>query len=151
MSFICEDTDKVGWCIYWIHKESHTDMKTEGYIGLSENHNKRFLSHERWVRVLSMELDEDIYLTPVFWCESKREALYKESELRPEAYIGWNISPGGSKVGKDRLSSPPVHWGHRFERNLLKGDQRTPAQKAASKAHSERMKGRTPWNKKVES
>lgn len=45
---------------------------------------------------------------------------------------------------------PPSRKGIKYEEgsNLKrKGNERTPAQIAASKRHSERMRGRTPWNK----
>ena len=72
---------------------------------------------------------------------SLEKALIEESKYRPEEKIGWNIAKGGD--------IPPSKRGHKYKqgKQILKGQQRTDAQKLASLHHKEKMSGRIPWNK----
>jgi len=88
---------------------------------------------------------DNFYKEILFVYDSLQEALDTESEIVTEDFCSqsnvYNITSGGgippSKKGKLILQT----------KQILKGNKRTPAQKLASKKHSERMKNRSPWNK----
>ncbi len=90
--------------VYWIHRKSHSDIETEGYVGITrETVESRFQRHLRQSksgqhlnRHLSSALKkyEDIVLTTICICD-KDYALLMENKLRPTKNIGWNIAVGG--------------------------------------------------------
>lgn len=90
--------------VYWIHLDSHTDIFTEGYVGISvKGTQRRFIEHRsaankgstltvhNAIRKHSSDIIVDTILigTPDY-------CLDVESKLRPSPHIGWNISPGGA-------------------------------------------------------
>jgi hypothetical protein len=92
--------------LYWIHLPEHTDCKTEGYIGVSNNPKKRFYDHNNasknrndknphFGRVLKKHKDKIIQ---TILLNDTEENCYKQEEiLRPEKNIGWNANKGGIK------------------------------------------------------
>jgi len=114
--------------LYWIRYPDHTDPKTQGYIGISSRPDDRFLEHKRGQknkilpRVISKGASMEILLEGL----SLEKALLEESKYRPEEKIGWNIARGGD--------IPPSKKGHKYKegKQILKGSQRTDAQKLAS-------------------
>lgn len=87
--------------IYWIKRKNYTDPELEGYIGFSENPNRRLLEHSNSKNKKSriynciQRYAGDIEMQILYEYESKEDALLKEKELRPKKYIGWNIAVGG--------------------------------------------------------
>ena len=96
--------------VYWIRAPEHTDMFSQGYIGISNNPARRFIEHSRakgnrhlafaiqkhgWDTLLKTE----ILVADVNYC------LDIEAKLRPSDKIGWNLVAGGGK--------PPVLTGVR--------------------------------------
>ena len=107
--------------VYWIRTPEHTDMFSQGYIGVSNNSARRFIEHSKtksnrhlmfaiqkhgWDKLVKTE----ILIADVDYC------LDIEAKLRPADKIGWNLVAGGGK--------PPVLTGERLA-----------------------LKGRTAWNK----
>jgi hypothetical protein len=102
--------------VYWIRQESHTDMFSQGYIGMSNNVKDRFEAHKNrpsnaylkhaiakygWDNLIKQQLiiGDDAY------------CLAMELKLRPTDKIGWNLVMGGGKPplakkgsGKGRVS-----------------------------------------------
>lgn len=81
-------------CLYWIRDVSHTDIQTQGYIGVSTDFEQRIKTHKKQKRWLWKKFDivVEIILT------EKEENCYRFEEcLRPEERIGWNINKGGFK------------------------------------------------------
>jgi len=94
--------------VYWIGLENHTDIFSQGYVGISrdpemrwkyhskrkENFNVRYAIHkfgwDKLVKKVIIEADID-------YC------LEMEAKLRPTENIGWNIAKGGGKP-------PNVPW-----------------------------------------
>lgn len=88
--------------VYWIRCADHTDMFSQGYIGVSKNVQRRFVEHQRktenahlksailkygWGALIKTEIliaDED-------YC------LDIEAKLRPGKNIGWNLTAGGGR------------------------------------------------------
>lgn len=92
--------------VYWVHLPDHTDITTQGYIGVSNNPKRRMSEHKNssilrndknplFCRMLYKHLDT-IVQTIIF--VGTEEACYSfEQELRPIKNVGWNANKGGSK------------------------------------------------------
>lgn len=91
--------------VYWIRLPEHKEIKSEGYVGVSQNSTKRINKH---FYMLENNCHENIHLTRAY---NKYDTLVKEivligdesycyeieNTLRPKYNIGWNIAPGGDK------------------------------------------------------
>ena len=97
--------------VYWIKLNSYTDIKTEGYIGVTERLDKRINEHLnschdniKLKRYINKHKD-DVIIELVYE-GTLEDCLKKEIELRPFRQIGWNIAEGGGK--------PPIQWGNEY-------------------------------------
>ena len=89
--------------IYWIHQTNHTDPYTEGYVGLSNQPDKRFKAHttntaqvgSKYLRELSDSDKALLSHTILAECSSLEQARELELKYRPLPNIGWNIKRGG--------------------------------------------------------
>jgi hypothetical protein len=107
--------------LYWIHLPEHTDCTKEGYIGVSNNPNKRFYEHKNasknrndknpyFGRVLNKYKDK---IKQTILLTDTEENCYKQEEiLRPAKNIGWNANKGGIK--------PPSKLGWKPSETTLK-------------------------------
>lgn len=105
--------------IYWLRLPHHTNILSEGYVGVSKRPNERFKTHKSrtenpHLRNCFEKYSETIFMDLVVE-GSEEYCKMIESKLRPDKNIGWNIAVGGGL--------PPVLIGHNH--NL----------------------GRVPWNK----
>lgn len=77
-------------CLYWIYNDDCKDPKSDGYIGITENIEKRFKQHlSRNERIPKDAKYKILY-------EGSREECFNlESEYRPTKCIGWNSAAGG--------------------------------------------------------
>lgn len=146
-SFIWEQTEVEDYCVYWFRKATDTDMMTQGYVGITKNFHTRMRQHRTRLNILMLETDIDI-ISEVIAFGTKNECLALEKKYRPKRNIGWNQESGGGGV-KHGNHVGSIKGRKPSKGALLLGENRSESQKAASKAHSERMKGRTPWNKKL--
>ena len=98
--------------IYWIHLTSHTDIETQGFIGVSTNYLKRFRvhrtesiknTHTNQKLATAFNTHSDI-VVDVFMMGTKSFCHQIEAQLRPIPNIGWNIAPGG-RVGPNWAKS----------------------------------------------
>ena len=86
--------------VYWIHLPEHTDMFTQGYIGVSKNTKKRWASHKyssenpHLLRAIK-KYGWDNLIKEVLLMADKAYCLLMETKLRPSDKIGWNIVKGG--------------------------------------------------------
>lgn len=107
--------------VYWIHLPEHTDMFTEGYIGVTVALvSTRFSQHKHRARKLQgskhqttlgnaiLKYKDSLMLTKVCIC-SQEYALHLEKSLRPSPNIGWNIAIGGC------VNSRPFGYRHSEE------------------------------------
>lgn len=128
--------------VYWIHYKDHIDPYCEGYIGITNNIERRLKEHNskhsKCAHVKN-RISNGAVITILHSTESLEEALSLEEKYRPLENIGWNICKGGSV--------PPKQTGEFLDTNRLKGNDRTEAQKLAAAKHSVAMKGRQAWNK----
>lgn len=92
--------------LYWIHRKSHTDILTQGYIGVSTNVESRFSVHKSCLKNKDSPviyrsdfreaMDEDDLVFEVILKSTQEYCLYMENKLRPSWCIGWNIAAGGN-------------------------------------------------------
>jgi predicted GIY-YIG superfamily endonuclease len=93
--------------LYWIKRNTHTDIFTEGYVGVSAYPMRRFLKEHSKSKARvgkAIRKYSDVQMTIVDSYETLEEALKREEELRPTEYIGWNIIPGGSVPPRNHLT-----------------------------------------------
>lgn len=89
------------YCVYWIKKEDHTDIHTEGYVGITKDFEERMRSHRKNKRkshltsAIKKYSWENLIVNKISNKLSLEEALRMEKELRPKEYIGWNSQRGG--------------------------------------------------------
>ena len=98
--------------VYWIRHKDHTDMFSQGYIGVSKNLKVRFSQHSRRNEniVLKRAIDKhgwDNLIKGVVLVSKSDYCLDIESKLRPVNNIGWNIAKGGGL--------PPSGSGKKFQ------------------------------------
>lgn len=89
--------------VYWIHLLEHTDMFTEGYIGVCcKDAQHRFKAHKKAAEANSQntvhkairKYGDTILVTTLV--EGSSEYCYDlENKLRPTPNVGWNIAIGG--------------------------------------------------------
>ena len=86
--------------VYWIHHPTHTDMFSQGYVGVSVNAERRFKQH--------LDNKNNLHLVNAIqkygWGNLiKKQILIAEKDycygiegkLRPAGNMGWNIAVGG--------------------------------------------------------
>lgn len=91
------------YSIYWIHLNDHTDVMTEGYIGMTCDLDRRMREHRQGANYLNTHLAkairmygwDNLQVTVLDQHHSKDYAFALEAECRKEANIGWNIAKGG--------------------------------------------------------
>jgi|APGre2960657404_1045060.scaffolds.fasta_scaffold26754_4 hypothetical protein len=97
--------------VYWIAHKDHTDMFSQGYIGVSNNHKKRWYSHSwkaenpHFFNAIKKYGWENLEKKVVLIAEDDY-CLDIEKKIRPKNNIGWNIAIGGGK--------PPSALGKKF-------------------------------------
>ena len=96
--------------VYWIHAPEHTDMFSQGYVGVSNNAERRFEEHckapsNRHLAFAIKKYGWEALTKAVVFVADLATCLDKERNLRPSEGIGWNVAPGGGK--------PPVLSGPR--------------------------------------
>lgn len=100
--------------VYWIRHADHTDLMTQGYVGVSGRFNKRMLEHfkfseNRHLRFAINKHGWDNLIKSQLLISTEEYCLEMERKLRPEDKLGWNIVAGGGK--------PPSALGKRYRLN----------------------------------
>lgn len=141
--------------VYWIRAEHHSDIKSEGYVGVSKNAKKRWEYGHKWAHAkgrhdnpkLSHAIAKygwESLVKTVVVIADESYCYDLENKLRPSNEIGWNLVPGGCKPpvskprGPDYVSplkgvSRPTPW--------LIGQKSAPSLEACS-AGGKKAKGR---------
>ncbi len=85
--------------LYWIRAPHHTDIHTEGYVGITDNPQLRLRNHSK--RPSNPHLANALKKYDVvseLVLEGPREYIALcEFDLRPSAGIGWNVAVGGDE------------------------------------------------------
>lgn len=158
--------------VYWIHSLTHTDMFSQGYIGVTtKTALERFNQHIKTARVPSSKKSiihkviksygaENLVVETVCICE-EAYAYDLEFKLRPREFIGWNQIVGGTK--------PPSNLGKKMpdsvkaKISLANSGPASPAKleallknskfkigysrdESSRKKHSETLAANRPWN-----
>lgn len=110
--------------VYWIHHPDHTDMFSQGYIGVSINVERRFNEHlkksdNRHLRFAIGKYGWDTLIKKQILIADENYCLDIERKLRPNDGIGWNLVMGGGlppkKIGnKYRLGKPSWNKGKKM-------------------------------------
>ena len=109
--------------LYWIHLESHIDIYTEGYVGVSVDPDRRYVEHLKsgkgyYRSDFRDALRSGLTSLSIIFYGSVGECYKLESHLRPGEFIGWNVGPGG--VGyqnlKHGLSKNPSYKVYNFHK-----------------------------------
>lgn len=99
--------------VYWIAHKDHTDIFSQGYIGVSSNPEKRWEYHKKrgenaHIRNAIKKYGWDNLVKKVVLIGDENYCLEIENKLRPTDKIGWNLVCGGGK--------PPSALGKKFIR-----------------------------------
>ena len=94
--------------VYWIHAQHHTDVTSDGYIGVSKNAKTRWLYGHKYAHRKGCH--DNPYLANAIskygWENLVKEVVLIaeeqycydiENKLRPTNKIGWNLAVGGCK------------------------------------------------------
>ena len=92
--------------LYWIREAHHTDIFSEGYVGITQNFDYRVYQHisnaknpNQWKNyrtVFRKALISGDFMSTIVLVGSRNYCLEVEEKLRPEWKIGWNLARGGS-------------------------------------------------------
>jgi ribosomal protein L37AE/L43A/predicted GIY-YIG superfamily endonuclease len=110
-TIISGDTkDAEHYSVYWICHPDHTDMMSQGYVGISHRVHRRMIEHKssKQNRHLRFAIDKygwDNLVKKVVLVASKDYCVDVEKKLRPNDGIGWNLVSGGGL--------PPVLYGNK--------------------------------------
>jgi len=145
--------------VYWIHHPSHTDIFSQGYVGVSVNFDTRLRSHKRAKQNAHLRnainkhgwdnlVKETVLIADTDYC------LDIETKLRSEDNTGWNIVKGGgmppSSKGKTWTSTKPawnkgLPWSDEFKEKVSAGVtelwKNSEYRKAMSDAHKGQISG----------
>ena len=99
--------------VYWIRCQDHTDMMSQGYIGVSKDADARFTQHfkrtqNRHLKFATNKYGWDNLVKTKIAIADKDYCFDLERKLRPTDGIGWNCVAGGG--------NPPSSLGKRFKR-----------------------------------
>jgi len=87
--------------VYWYHLSSHSDVLSEGYIGVTNCPKRRHWEHVtgrgKCVHLYEafLKYGADKILKDVVFSGTRDECFQEEIRLRPKPNIGWNIVSGG--------------------------------------------------------
>lgn len=143
--------DKKPHYVYWIHLDTHKDILTEGYVGITcSTPEKRFKSH------ISRSRTEDFIISKAIrkYGNSLKvttvcitdyvNSLHIENKLRPSNFIGWNMCIGGKNppyISKNkRQKAAKKATNTKIEKGLiLKGESHPMYGKKLSREHKAKM------------
>ena len=99
------------YSVYWISHKTHTDIFSQGYVGVSNNVNKRWKAHKskpqnEYFSNAVNKYGWDDLVKKVVLVGEENYCLEIETKLRPDDKIGWNLTRGGGK--------PPSALGKKF-------------------------------------
>lgn len=94
--------------VYWIRAQHHSDIMSEGYVGVSKNSKKRWLYGHKWAYrknrhenpKLANAISKygwDNLIKTVVVISNESYCYELEAKLRSNEGIGWNLAIGGGK------------------------------------------------------
>lgn len=128
--------------VYWIHLPEHTDLFSEGYVGITTiGVKERFKRHKTAALVSKVNAKRsqrinhcinkygDSLVVDTLLLADQDYCFEMEAKLRPSTNIGWNLARGGRGPAAGRKNSPE-HIRKVAEAN--RGLKRTAEQNAAN-------------------
>lgn len=92
------------YSVYWIHLLEHTDIMSEGYVGVSINPKRRLSEHKlaskKQLNVnpyFERILNKHSVTQTIVFQGTEEECYLQEEVFRPVKHVGWNINEGGHK------------------------------------------------------
>jgi predicted GIY-YIG superfamily endonuclease/ribosomal protein L37AE/L43A len=145
--------------VYWIRHKDHTDMFSQGYIGISKDAEKRFNQHfkrtqNRHLKFAINKYGWDNLVKQQLIIAEKDYCLNLERKLRPTDDIGWNCVSGGGLpplakkgMGLGRKAwNKGLAWSNEYKEKVSAGVaklwENPEYRKAMSDAHKGKPSGR---------
>lgn len=137
--------DTVPCALYWIRLPEHSDMRSEGYIGISKDANARWKWHRKskenpHLKSAIEKYGFDHLVKEIVLIADKDYCLDIEQKLRPSRKIGWNIAVGGGTPPALRNKTSFAHGIIPWNKGVPMDDE-TKAKVSAAKM------GVSSWNK----
>jgi len=130
--------------VYWIREKDHTDIYTEGYIGITKKTLKERVREHKKNKSNSVVAGKLRKYTDLVWSvvhtvETLEEALALEAEYRPTQLVGWNLQKGGELGVEPEWYAVPEN-SQRHSMKTSEATRRGIATKDTKEARSERAK-----------
>jgi group I intron endonuclease len=147
--------------VYWIHQTSHTDIFSQGYVGVSNDFDRRIRHHKTKPQNAHLanainKYGWDSLVKKVVLIAEDTYCYDIEAKLRPTDKLGWNIVKGGGMPpsSKGKVFGPMSNETKAKVSAAKKGHRHTPeieelvTQNLLIHGMPTRfIKGFTPWNK----
>jgi group I intron endonuclease len=147
--------------LYWIHHKDHTDIFSQGYVGVSNNVKKRWSDHAWKAQNTHLanavaKYGWDNLVKKVVLIANNDYCLDIENKLRPTNNLGWNIVKGGGMPpsSKGKVFGPMSDETKAKVSVAKKGHKHKPEIEALVTQNllihgvpTRFIKGFTPWNK----
>jgi hypothetical protein len=138
--------------LYWIRLENHSDVLTEGYVGVSRDVSQRMCEHRSSAKKgahenihLARAFSKYDVVVDVLYQGTVQDCLDREQKLRPARDIGWNIAVGGG--------NPPSTKGRKRayqitekQRQALSNNMKNMRARGLALTGAETTKGTSWWN-----
>jgi hypothetical protein len=143
--------------LYWYHLDTHTDPYTQGYIGITNDLNRRHKEHKysadksnktylctHFTNAINMHGGIDNLRKDILHTASYEEICTLERNYRPELNIGWNIAVGGEHPGAiSPLKGKVGRWSEEQKANISKHHNGKTISEEHKKALSEKNRANT--------
>ena len=130
--------------VYWIREKDHTDIYTEGYVGITKKTLKqRVREHKKnkgnSVGAGKLRKHSDLVWSVVHETETLEGALKLEANYRPTQNVGWNLQRGG-EIGVESEWYDNPENSLRHSKKTSEATRRGIATKDTGEARSNRAK-----------
>lgn len=130
--------------VYWIREKDHSDIYTQGYVGITKKVLKeRVREHKKnkknSIVAGKLRQHKDLVWTVVHEVNTLEEALAIEASYRPSQNIGWNLQKGG-EIGVEPEWYSIQENGQKHSMKTSEGTRRGIAAKDTKEARSKRAK-----------
>lgn len=130
--------------VYWIREKEHSDLYTQGYIGITKKTLKeRVREHKKnkgnSIVAGKLRSHADLVWSVIHEVSSLEDALILEASYRPTQNIGWNLQKGG-EIGVEPEWYADKGNSLRHSKKTSEGTLRGIAIKDTKEARSERAK-----------
>ena len=101
--------------VYWIRHQDHTDMFSQGYVGISSKPKLRWNHHfsqptNSHMKNAINKYGWDNLVKQVILVANKDYCLDIEKKLRPVDFIGWNATAGGGMPPRPKKGMGKGHF-----------------------------------------